>query len=102
MEMKPINNPNVPGISPEVPANQNPLKADAEKQRPKQGGDRIEFSSQGRALTPETGTADYSREARIESARRKLESGRLVTPESIENAAANLLRSGDLKKADEA
>ena len=60
--------------------------------------DRIEISERGRAMASD-GAAD--RQGKVEAARKRLESGELFSPEAHENAAKNLLRSGQLRATDD-
>jgi len=62
--------------------------------------DSVELSPEARRLSE--GAAGKGRDARIEAARRRLESGELLRREVIEKAAENILRSGALDEADEA
>jgi len=61
--------------------------------------DRVDLSPEARRLSEES--SDASREARVEEARRKMESGELLRREAIERAAENLLRSGALDETED-
>jgi len=70
------------------------VPAQKESGRP---GDRVEISDEAKELLDGSPITPSSREAAVEAARARLESGELFTPESYENAAAKLLQSGDLE-----
>jgi anti-sigma28 factor (negative regulator of flagellin synthesis) len=76
-----------------------PAKA-AGRKPAKPGQDQIEFSQTAREMGKSTG-AKPTRDALIEAARRKLESGELDSPGAYERTAAKLLKSGDLEKGRE-
>jgi len=62
--------------------------------------DTIELSDAARRLAEAKPEDASAREALIESARIKLESGELYTPAAARRAAEQLLKSGDLSAAD--
>lgn len=68
--------------------------------RPAGGGDRVELSDAARRLIGDPGASDCAARARVEAARRKLESGELFTPKVINETAERLLLSGDLDRDD--
>lgn len=68
------------------------------QQAQKPTSDQIEFSQQARKAV-DNKAPNQDREALVEAARRKLDSGELDNPGVYEKTAAKLLKSGDLEKA---
>ena len=76
-------------------------KKKKKKRIKKQASDSIELSGDAMKLADKPAGSKLSREARIEAARLRIKSGALESPEALRNAAENLLRSGDLKAAED-
>lgn len=94
MNMNRIDGSRGPGKSLPIPEGAD-ARRPAAREKTAKAADQIQFSDQARRLT-EGGTADASRAARVEAARRKLASGELDSPEVINRTAEKLLRSGKL------
>jgi anti-sigma28 factor (negative regulator of flagellin synthesis) len=62
----------------------------------KQSSDSINLSANAKKLAENKGAGNQSREAMIEEARKRLESGELYDIKALRNAAHNLLQSDDL------
>ncbi len=100
MEMNRIEGGRMPGPVPPPDAEAAKRAKETEQTTAKRGEDQIEFSQQAREIAESPGEK-LSRDARIEAARRKLESGELETLEAYRTAAEKLLKSGDLGKEKE-
>ncbi len=99
MEMNRIEGSGVPAKPPSVEPHQKERGSRAPKQKPKEPGDSIELSEKAKQLIQDS-ASDSSREARVQSALRRLLSGELLRPEVYEDTAEKLLRSGELDEAD--
>lgn len=98
MEMNGIQGGRIPEQTPQVPPVRD-QRAAPKAPDSKPDADKIEFSEEARKNAADP--SQTSRDSIVESARQKLDSGALATPEAMEKAAENLLRSGDLKNGGE-
>ena len=102
MDMNGVERTGGPESRPPIePQQQEKAMLDKAGRKPRKQGDRVDLSDEAKKLVADKATADAVRKAKIESARKRLESGELFRPEAIENAAKNLLKSGTLKKSDD-